>query len=87
MHDSPATEDLHERREAGRLAAHRDTEIEAMVRTLETLADHCHGDDRPDCPIIEGLAEEGEGMPRLEPREPRRFGRSGGQSTRQQSVG
>lgn len=54
-------------------------EIEAMVRTLETLADHCHGDDRPDCPIIEGLAEEGGATPHLEPRQPRRFGRSGGQ--------
>ena len=31
------------------------TEIEAMVRTLESLADHCHGDDRPECPIIDGL--------------------------------
>ena len=30
-------------------------EIEAMVRTLETLADHCHGDDRPDCPILDDL--------------------------------
>ena len=39
-------------------------EIEAMVRTLETLADHCHGDDRPDCPIIEGLAE-GDGVTRI----------------------
>lgn len=57
-------------------------EIQAMVRTLETLADHCHGDDRPDCPIIEGLAE-GDGTPsHLVPREPQRFGRAGGQSAR-----
>ena len=28
-----------------------------MIATLETLAARCHGDDRPDCPIIEGLAE------------------------------
>ncbi len=28
-----------------------------MIDTLETLAGNCHGDDRPDCPIIEGLAE------------------------------
>jgi Cu(I)-responsive transcriptional regulator len=28
----------------------------AMKATLEHLADRCHGDDRPDCPIIEGLA-------------------------------
>ena len=57
-------------------------EIEAMVRTLETLADHCHGDDRPDCPIIEGLAEEDDAPSRLERREPRRFGKPGGQSAR-----
>ena len=62
-------------------------EIEAMVRTLETLANHCHGDDRPDCPIIEGLAEEGGATPRLQPREPRRFGRSGGQSARRHAAG
>ena len=34
-------------------------EMEAMKKTLETLTRHCHGDDRPDCPILEdlGLAE------------------------------
>jgi Cu(I)-responsive transcriptional regulator len=31
-------------------------ELQSMVRTLEHLAQHCHGDHRPDCPIIEGLA-------------------------------
>ena len=30
-------------------------EMAAMKRTLETLASHCHGDERPDCPILEGL--------------------------------
>ena len=25
-----------------------------MISTLENLAKRCHGDDRPDCPIIEG---------------------------------
>jgi MerR family copper efflux transcriptional regulator len=29
----------------------------AMKRTLEHLAHHCHGDDRPHCPILEDLAE------------------------------
>jgi Cu(I)-responsive transcriptional regulator len=58
------------------------TEIEAMVRTLETLADHCHGDDRPDCPIIEGLAEDSRGLPSVAPRTPRRFGKPGEQSAR-----
>jgi MerR family copper efflux transcriptional regulator len=26
---------------------------------LRHLADHCNGDDRPDCPIIDGLAGHG----------------------------
>lgn len=30
-------------------------ELKDMKRTLESLAAHCHGDDRPDCPILEGL--------------------------------
>ena len=31
-------------------------ELDAMRRTLEQLAENCHGDDRPDCPIIDDLA-------------------------------
>ena len=31
-------------------------ELEAMKRTLQALAAHCHGDERPECPILEGLA-------------------------------
>ncbi len=27
-----------------------------MAGSLRHLADHCHGDDRPDCPILEDLA-------------------------------
>lgn len=34
-------------------------EMEAMKRTLETLAEHCHGNERPDCPILDDLAGEG----------------------------
>ncbi|WP_345797968.1 Cu(I)-responsive transcriptional regulator [Castellaniella sp. MT123] len=30
--------------------------LQSMAGTLRTLARHCHGDDRPDCPILEGLA-------------------------------
>lgn len=30
--------------------------LRAMQASLQHLADHCHGDDRPDCPILEGLA-------------------------------
>jgi len=32
-------------------------EIEEMANTLKHLAANCHGDGRPDCPIIENLAE------------------------------
>ena len=35
----------------------RITEMEAMKRTLERLAASCHGDHRPDCPILDELAE------------------------------
>lgn len=31
-------------------------ELEAMKQTLQALAAHCHGDDRPECPILDGLA-------------------------------
>jgi hypothetical protein len=31
-------------------------ELQGMRDTLLTLADACHGDDRPDCPILEGVA-------------------------------
>ena len=34
----------------------RITELQAMRRTLSALAQHCHGDTRPDCPILEDLA-------------------------------
>jgi hypothetical protein len=27
-----------------------------MANTLHHLADHCHGDNRPDCPIMDELA-------------------------------
>jgi Cu(I)-responsive transcriptional regulator len=32
------------------------SEMRAMKSTLERLAAHCHGDDRPECPILEELA-------------------------------
>ncbi|WP_206951747.1 Cu(I)-responsive transcriptional regulator [Trinickia acidisoli] len=34
----------------------RIAELSEMRDTLTHLADHCHGDARPDCPILEGLA-------------------------------
>ena len=30
--------------------------MQAMQRTLQNLLHHCHGDDRPDCPILDDLA-------------------------------
>lgn len=35
-------------------------EILAMKATLEHLVHCCKGDDRPDCPILENLAEQGQ---------------------------
>jgi Cu(I)-responsive transcriptional regulator len=32
------------------------SELEAMRRSLVDLARHCHGDHRPDCPILDDLA-------------------------------
>ena len=40
--------------ELGRKAA----ALEAMRRALLNLAGRCHGDDRPDCPIIDNLVGE-----------------------------
>lgn len=34
----------------------RIAEMQAMKRTLQELAVHCHGDERPECPILDGLA-------------------------------
>ncbi|MBM3518770.1 MAG: Cu(I)-responsive transcriptional regulator [Alphaproteobacteria bacterium] len=36
----------------------------AMRRALATLAERCHGDDRPDCPILDDLAAPGSDSPR-----------------------
>lgn len=48
--------------------------LQAMSDTLRHLAEHCHGDDRPDCPIIDGFA----GLaPTPAPKRPSRFGVTG----------
>lgn len=36
-------------------------ELQAMKATLEGLVRCCHGDDRPDCPILDTLAQGGPG--------------------------
>ena len=33
-------------------------EMQAMKQALQQLAQQCHGDDRPDCPILDDLAAE-----------------------------
>jgi MerR family copper efflux transcriptional regulator len=35
----------------------RMADLQAMKRTLTQLAEACHGDHRPDCPILDELAE------------------------------
>ncbi|MFC1458320.1 MULTISPECIES: Cu(I)-responsive transcriptional regulator [Microvirga] len=37
------------------------SELQAMTRTLRHLASHCHGDARPECPILDDLATPGSG--------------------------
>lgn len=34
------------------------SEIQGMLTTLNQLVKHCHGDHRPDCPILEELDRE-----------------------------
>jgi MerR family transcriptional regulator, copper efflux regulator len=36
--------------------AQRIESMQAMQRTLAALLDHCQGDERPDCPILDDLA-------------------------------
>jgi Cu(I)-responsive transcriptional regulator len=45
----------------------RIAELSEMRNTLNHLADHCHGDERPDCPIIDELARAGECQQAVEP--------------------
>lgn len=42
-------------------------ELQAMKATLEHLVDHCHGDDRPECPILDTLESDGS-LPRADAR-------------------
>lgn len=34
------------------------SELQSMVDTLKHLSRHCHGDNRPDCPILDSLEKE-----------------------------
>ncbi len=40
----------------------RIAEMQAMAKTLRELVHKCHGDDRPDCPILDDLAQGEEGV-------------------------
>lgn len=46
-------------------------QMQAMVRTLESLANRCHGDDRPTCPILDDLAAQPAQRHRQRPRKQR----------------
>ena len=35
---------------------HRMAQMESMLKTLRHLSQHCHGDARPECPILDDLA-------------------------------
>ncbi len=37
-------------------------ELQAMRDSIAHLAEHCHGDGRPDCPILDDLASSGTGQ-------------------------
>lgn len=37
---------------------HKIGEMQAMKAILQQLAQHCHGDNRPDCPILDALGAE-----------------------------
>ena len=45
-------------------------DMQSMSDVLKQLVDHCHGDHRPDCPIIEALAVAPQRKKRMSP-EPR----------------
>ena len=40
---------------------HKIAELEGMRATLQHLVERCHGDDRPECPILDELADRTDG--------------------------
>ena len=44
-----------------RVLEERVAQLLQMAETLRHLAEHCHGDERPECPIIDELAGAGNG--------------------------
>ena len=45
----------------------RVAELTAMADTLQDLADQCHGNGRPDCPILKDLARPADGTKQRRP--------------------
>jgi Cu(I)-responsive transcriptional regulator len=43
--------------------AQRIEAMQAMQRSLSQLLHHCHGDERPECPILDDLANQRHGTP------------------------
>ncbi|MBL7554942.1 MAG: Cu(I)-responsive transcriptional regulator [Bdellovibrionaceae bacterium] len=37
---------------------HKIVELQGMVKTLKHLSKNCHGDNRPDCPILNNLEQQ-----------------------------
>ncbi|WP_077964332.1 Cu(I)-responsive transcriptional regulator [Ensifer adhaerens] len=60
-------------------------ELKAMSRTLKHLAAHCHGDGRPDCPILDDLADATNAPAKAT--EPARFGTAGIDPVRNRRYG
>ena len=54
----------------------RIAEMKSMLAALKHLAAHCHGDDRPDCPILADLGGPPAGAALPEPQQGRRRRRS-----------
>jgi Cu(I)-responsive transcriptional regulator len=73
-----------EQRESGRVKAlaldhirtleQRRRELDEMIATLDHLAQHCHGDARPDCPILTDLGAEEVAPPKSARKSARRQG-------------
>jgi Cu(I)-responsive transcriptional regulator len=60
-------------------------ELREMAATLRRLAETCHGDDRPDCPIIDGLEARADGSRRTDIATSARDSRSSGEVIRNPS--
>ena len=65
----------------------RIAELEGMVDTLSHLAGNCHGDARPECPILADLAGAAPAeAPPPAAAAPARFGKAGGRPRRQTAA-